>query len=200
MSEESYYLKFGTRRLRMMRFIEKENGEQMVIFHLHGGGFHITKHPLGANPHMVNKKTGFRRELDLRALRGHDWNADLPGFQRAFESLFYWPAHRADLIAFPGPPGKTWVRAFEDVCKGPDLDIMEYLRLVLGYGTLFKVGYLNDLCSASALRTDLSSSRCRSPSKRGGRPLTMRPRLARKSSSRRGRRSSRGSPRRSPQN
>ena len=141
MSEESYYLKFGTRRLRMMRFIEKENGEQMVIFHLHGGGFHITKHPLGANPHMVNKKTGFRRELDLRALRGHDWNADLPGFQRAFESLFYWPAHRADLIAFPGPPGKTWVRAFEDVCKGPDLDIMEYLRLVLGYGTLFKVGY-----------------------------------------------------------
>src|SRR2546425_703426 len=132
MSEESYYLKFGTQRLRMMRFIEKENGEHIVIFHLHGGGFHITKHPLGANPHMVNKKT---------ALRSHDWDADLPEFQGAFESLFYWPTHQADLIAFPGPPGKTWVKAFEEVCKGPDLDIVEYLRLVLGYGTLFKVGY-----------------------------------------------------------
>ncbi len=106
MTEQSYYLRFGSRRVRMMRLIEKESGDQLLIFHLHGGGFHITKHPF-VNPHMVNRKTGFRMELDVEALRAHDWGADLPEFQRAFESLFYWPTHRADLIAFPGPPGRT---------------------------------------------------------------------------------------------
>jgi hypothetical protein len=90
---------------------------------------------------MVNKQTGFRRELDVTALRAHDWNADLPEVKLAFESLFYWPTHRADLIAFPGPPGKTWIQSFQEIVKGPDLDMMELFRLVLGYGTLYKVGY-----------------------------------------------------------
>lgn len=140
MTEQSYYLRFGSRRVRMMQFIEKESGDQFLIFHLHGGGFHITKHPW-ANPHMINKKTGFRKELDVAALQHIDWEAMAPQFQRAFEALFYWPTHRADLTAFPGPPGKTWVQAFQEVCRGPDLDILEYFRLVLGYGTLYKVGY-----------------------------------------------------------
>jgi hypothetical protein len=140
LTEQSYYLKLGERRIRMMRTVETERGDQMLIFHLHGGGFHITKHPL-ANPHMVNKKTGFRKELDVAALQSIDWDAMAPESQRAFESLFYWPAHRADLIAFPGPPGKSWVQGFEEVFKGPDIDIVECVRLVLGNGTLYKVGY-----------------------------------------------------------
>ncbi len=112
----------------------------MLIFHLHGGGFHITKHPW-ANPHMVNKKTGFRKELDVVALQRIDWDALASEFQVAFEALFYWPTHRADLIAFPGLPGKTWVEGFEEATKGPDLDILKYFRLILSYGTLYKVGY-----------------------------------------------------------
>jgi len=77
----------------MMRFIEKESGEQIVIFHLHGGGFTSPSTRSGQTT-LVNKETGFRRELDLASLRAHDWDADLPRFQGAFESLFYWPSHR----------------------------------------------------------------------------------------------------------
>jgi hypothetical protein len=140
-SEESYYLKFGPRRVRMMRFIQKESGEQIVVLELHSGGFHLTKHPFGANPHMVNRKTGLRRELDITALRAHDWNADLPQVQQAFDALFYWPVHRADLLAIPGPPGTTWVQRLLEVCKGPDFDVVELVQLVLGYGTIYRVGY-----------------------------------------------------------
>jgi hypothetical protein len=34
-----------------------------------GGGFHITKHPLGANPHIRVPKKALSQELDLAALR-----------------------------------------------------------------------------------------------------------------------------------
>jgi hypothetical protein len=90
---------------------------------------------------MVNKKTGFRQELDISALRAHDSSADLPRVQQAFDALFYWPVHRANLLAIPGPPGTTWVQRLLEVCRGPDLDVVELVRLVLGYGTMYKVGY-----------------------------------------------------------
>lgn len=112
----------------------------MIIFHLHGGGFHITKHPL-ANPHMKVPKTGLRKELDLAELRQIDWDAMMPEFQRAYDSLFYWPMHRADLVAFPGPPGKTWLEGMTAAFQGPDVDFVEMFRVFLGYGVLFKVGY-----------------------------------------------------------
>lgn len=124
-----------------MTFIEKEDGTQIVVFHLHGGGFHITKHPLGANPHIRVPKKALSQELDLAALRGIDWASMEPEFKSAFESKFYWPQHRADLVAIPGPPGKTWHEGVTEVFRGPEIDVIEMFRCVLGYGTLYKVGY-----------------------------------------------------------
>ena len=118
---------------------EGHDGSEYVIFPMDRTGFHISKHPLAA-PHMRDDR-GFKKRLDLAALRSVNWDEATREFQSWWESRFYWPQHRADLIAIPGPPGKTWLEGIEELFRGNETDIVEVFKAVLGYGTIYKVGY-----------------------------------------------------------
>jgi hypothetical protein len=84
---------------------------------------------------------GFKKRLDVAALRSVNWDEAIKEFQPWWESLFYWPSHRADLIAIPGPPGKTWLEGIEGLFQGDETDIIELFKAVLGHGTIYKIGY-----------------------------------------------------------
>src|SRR6266566_9939308 len=136
-----YYLRFGSRRIRWMIVKEGHDGSQYVIFPMDRTGFKISMHPMGANPHMKDTH-GLYQELDLVALRAVNWDeVAAKEFQPWWESLFYWPSHRADLIAIPGPGGKTWFEGFQGLLQDGDFDLIAMLKLVLGNGRIYKVGY-----------------------------------------------------------
>ena len=138
-TKKSYYFRFGSRRIPWMRVKEGNDGSQYVIFPMDRKGFKISIHPL-ADPHMKDA-SGYLKRLDLRTLRSVDWEKESKSFQTIWDSLFYWPSHRADLIAIPGPPGKTWVEGFESLFQGDELDIFAYVKAIFGYGVIYKIGH-----------------------------------------------------------
>lgn len=86
--------------------------------------------------------TGFQQEMDLRLLRQVNWDAEAQKLKEDLEARAYWPNHRADIIAFPGPRGKSIFKALEELADGEkgNLDILRYIKVVLGGGTIYKVG------------------------------------------------------------
>ena len=140
-TNSAYHMRFGSRRIPWMIVKEGHDGSQYVIFPMDRTGFKISMHPMGANPHMKDTH-GLYQELDLVALRAVNWDeVAAKEFQPWWESLFYWPSHRADLIAIPGPEGKTWLEGVQELFRGDEMDVMELLKMALGYGTIYKVGY-----------------------------------------------------------
>jgi len=135
------YMRFGSHRVPFMVIKEGADGSEYVIFPMDRTGFKISVHPRGKNPHMRDTRT-FYQELDLSALHSVNWDEmAAKEFQPWWESRFYWPSHRADLIAIPGPPGKTWVEGFQELFHGDEFDAIEMLKAALGHGTIFKIGY-----------------------------------------------------------
>lgn len=135
-----YYFRFGSRRVPWMVIKQGQDGSEYVIFPMDRTGFKISIHPLGANPHMKDSKS-FYQELDLDALRSMNQNGMATELQQRWESWFYWPGHRADLIAIPGPEGKTWLEGVEELFHGYEVDFVALLKATLGHGTIYKVGY-----------------------------------------------------------
>jgi hypothetical protein len=134
-----YDFLIGSHRIHFFYLKEGGDGSEYAIFPMDSKGFHISTHP-GADPHMKDAE-GYSERLDLRTLRSINQEELSKEFQQRLESLFYWPKHRADIIAIPGPPGKTWVEGVEDLFRKHEIDLIEYLKLMLGYGTIYKVGY-----------------------------------------------------------
>jgi len=122
-----------------MVFKEGTDGSEYVIFPMDDAGFHISKHPFG-DPHMGDS-SGFRHRLDLSALRSMNWDEIAKEWEPWWNSLFYWPSHRADLIAIPGPPGKTWFEGLQQAFSQEEVDLIKLVKFVLGNGTIYKVGY-----------------------------------------------------------
>ncbi len=137
--KEEYYFRFGRHLIPFIRIKESHGGSQYVIFPMDKRGFRISVHPF-SNPHLKDD-AGCILRLDLEALRKVDWEKEGESFQAILDSLYYWPSHRADLIAIPGPPGLTWVEGFERLFRDKELDLLAYLKAVLGYGVMYKVGY-----------------------------------------------------------
>lgn len=133
-----YSMKIGRHRIPFMEFRESKSGDEYVMFPLTPHGFHLSTHP-GAHPHMKDL-TGFRQDLDLDLLRKVDWEDQAARFGRDLEARAYWPTHRADIVAFPGQRGKTYFEALRDLTETRDFDLVEYLKVVLGGGTIYKVG------------------------------------------------------------
>ncbi len=133
-----YSLKIGAHRIPFMRVKKSERGDEYVIFPLNPRGFHISAHP-GADPHMRDL-AGFRQNLDLGILRGVDWTAEAENFREDLEMRAYWPVHRGDILAIPGPRGKSYFKALMELAEEGDLDLLRYLKIALGGGTLYKVG------------------------------------------------------------
>src|SRR6267143_1006176 len=75
--------------------------------------FKTSNHPY-TDPHMGDAN-GFRHRLDLSALRSMNWDEIAKEWEPWWNSLFYWPSHRADLIAIPGPAGKTWFEGLQQM-------------------------------------------------------------------------------------
>ena len=138
-TKEIYYMRFGSRRVPWMIVKEGHDGSQYVIFPMDQLGFHISAHPL-AGPHMKDSR-GTVQRLDVAALRSMNWDEAARQFEPSWESMFYWPSHRSDLIAIPGPPGKTWVEGFQELLQGNEFDVIAMLKSALGHGTIYKVGY-----------------------------------------------------------
>ncbi len=138
--KQAYFLKVGPHRIPFMELKESAKGDQYVVFPMNRRGFHLSAHPK-VNPHMKDN-TGFRQDLDLQLLRQVDWEAEAQRFKEDLEARAYWPNHRADIIAIPGPRGKSIFEAIRDLTEGGEgnLDTMRYLKVVLGSGTIYKVG------------------------------------------------------------
>ena len=135
----AHYFRIGSQRVPFMVSKTGADGSEYVIFPMDQTGFHISKHPF-ADPHMADA-TGFRHRLDLSALRSTNWDEVVKEWEPWWNSLFYWPSHRADLVAIPGPPGKTWFEGLQEAFAGEEVDLIKLVRFVLGNGTIYKVGY-----------------------------------------------------------
>ena len=122
-----------------MRFKEGADGSEYLIFSMDRTGFKISNHP-SAEPHMGDA-TGFRHRLDLSALRSMNWDEIAKEWEPWWNSLFYWPSHRADLIAIPGPAEKTWFEGLQHMFGQDEVDLIELVKFVFGGGTIYKVGY-----------------------------------------------------------
>jgi len=124
-----------------MKITKGADGSEYVIFPMDRTGFKISKHVWDPDPHMRDT-AGFYKRLDISALRSVNWDQVAEKeWGPWWESLFYWPSHRADLIAIPGPPGKTWFEGFQGLLQDGDFDLIAMLKLVLGNGRIYKVGY-----------------------------------------------------------
>ena len=121
-----YSINIGGQRIPFMELKESKKGDEYVLFPLKPHGFHISNHP-GVNPH-VKDQNGFRQDLDLDLLRNVDWDAEVEKFRQDLEARAYWPGHRADIIAFPGPPGKSYFEALKELGESGDLDLVRYIR------------------------------------------------------------------------
>ena len=133
------YFRVGDRRFPFAIHEQMENGDEYLAFPLHGAGLHISFHR-GANPHLKDRNATYSR-LDLQGLRTTDWESESKGFGKVLESRFYWPEHRADLFAIPGPHGTTLIEALTQQVRDNEFDLVEYFRLLFGSGVWFKVGY-----------------------------------------------------------
>ena len=133
-----YSLNIGGQRIPFMEVKQSKTGDEYVIFPLNPHGFHLSAHP-AINPHLKDR-TGFRQDLDLDLLRSIDWDAEAETFRQDMEARAYWPNHRADIIAIPGPRGKSYFEALTELAERGDLDIVRYLKAVLGGGTIYKIG------------------------------------------------------------
>jgi hypothetical protein len=122
-----------------MVFKEGADGSEYVIFPMDKTGFKISKHPF-ADPHMKDA-SGFQQRLDLNALRSMNWDEVAKEWEPWWNSLFYWPSHRADLVAIPGPLGKTWFEGVQEAFGQEETDLIGLMKLALGGGTIYKVGY-----------------------------------------------------------
>jgi hypothetical protein len=122
-----------------MIFKEDAEGSEYVIFPMDRTGFKISKHP-HADPHLGDSG-GFRHRLDLSAMRSMDWDEIAKEWEPWWNSLFYWPSHRADLLAIPGPVGKTWFEGLLQTFGQEEIDLVGLVRFVFGGGTIYKVRY-----------------------------------------------------------
>ena len=136
---KAHYFRIGSRRFPFMIFKEGADGSEYVIFPMDRTGFKISKHPF-ADPHLGDA-SGFRHRLDLSTLRSMNWDEIAKEWEPWWNSLFYWPSHRADLIAIPGTAGKTWFEGIQHVFGQEEIDLIELLKIALGGGTIYKVGY-----------------------------------------------------------
>src|SRR2546426_2820420 len=138
-TDKVYYFRIGTRRIPFMYFKEGADGSEYVIFPMDRTGFKISKHPI-ADPHMKDAG-GFYQRLDLSVLRSIKWDEIAKEWEPWWNSLFYWPSHRADLIAIPGPEGKSWFEGLQEAFGQGDMNLIALMKLALGGGTMYKISY-----------------------------------------------------------
>ena len=138
-TDKVYYFRIGSRRFPVMYLKEGADGSEYLIFPMDRTGFKISKHRF-ADPHLGDA-SGFRHRLDLSALRSMNWDEIAKESEPWWDSLFYWPLHRADLIAIPGPEGKSWYEGLQEAFGQEETDLLELLKFVLGGGTIYKIGY-----------------------------------------------------------
>jgi len=136
---KAHYFRIGSQRFPFMIFKEGADGSEYLIFPMDRTGFKISQHPF-ADPHMGDA-SGFRHRLDLSALRSMNWTEISKEWEPWWNSLFYWPSHRADLIAIPGPAGKTWFEGLQQTFGQEEIDLIELVKFVFGGGTIYKVGH-----------------------------------------------------------